>query len=259
MHQSIYAEKANAKGIVIFVHGFLGSPNQFADWADEALDSGYSVASLLLPGHGTDAGALLRINESDWFNHVKKEVDAHCAKHRKVFLVGHSIGGLISLKVAAATSRPLAGICAIAAPVKLNYFSLHSLLSRARLLIGRSDNPIRRTYAASNSVSGLGISAVSAIVHSYLEIRKLMRSVLRGLEHITSPVLLIYSKKDETVSYKSMAMLEAHLPNAPITSLSLVSSLHAYYVPKERAIIAESMCWFLDKHSSSITSIVEGA
>lgn len=252
MHQSSYREKDKAKGIVVFIHGFLGSPNQFSDWSEEVFALGYSVASLLLPGHGPNAERLFRINESDWTKHVENEIKTYRGKYQQIFLVGHSIGGLIALKIAASDSLPLTGICVIAAPIKMNYIAPFSILSRIRLVLSRNDSPIKKTYAASISVPGLSIISVPTILHSFFEIKKLIRT-LGDLAHITLPVLLIYSRKDETVSFKSMSMLESRLLNASTSVLSLPSSLHAYYLPDERAIIAKTLCKFIVENSSSET------
>ncbi len=248
MHQASCKEKDKAKGIVVFIHGFLGSPEQFNDWADAALASGYSVASLLLPGHGGDAKALLRVGESDWLKAAETEISAYCAKYKSVFLVGHSIGGLISLKIAAAGNLPIAGVCAIGAPARLNYVAPHSLRARIRLAFYRREHPIRRTYLAACSVSGFGVSAAPALLHSVLEIKKLMRSTLASMARVTSPVLLVYSQKDETVAFKSMPMIASRLANAPVTSLALSASLHVYYTPSEHAAITKALLGFIEEH-----------
>ena len=47
--------KKDTDTIVIFIHGFLGSPHQFIDLADFVSHMGYACGALLLPGHGGTA------------------------------------------------------------------------------------------------------------------------------------------------------------------------------------------------------------
>ena len=51
-HRPYYREREGADTIVIFIHGFFGSPSQFWELSAIAWEKGYSIASLLLPGHG---------------------------------------------------------------------------------------------------------------------------------------------------------------------------------------------------------------
>ncbi|MDD3038219.1 hypothetical protein [Bacteroides sp.] len=52
MQQPQYIHIEGAQSIVIFIHGIVEGPNQFLHLMGIGSSAGYSVASLLLPGHG---------------------------------------------------------------------------------------------------------------------------------------------------------------------------------------------------------------
>ena len=51
MHDPFSKEHNDTETAVMFIHGFMGSPNQFADLADDVYNKGYSYTSILLPGN----------------------------------------------------------------------------------------------------------------------------------------------------------------------------------------------------------------
>ena len=51
-HKPKHVKLKDATNVVIFIHGIVEGPGQFLRLMEVTYNSGYSAASLLLPGHG---------------------------------------------------------------------------------------------------------------------------------------------------------------------------------------------------------------
>lgn len=102
----------DAAACVIFVHGFVGSGNNFSD-LPEKLAARRHVRVLRLPGHGTTPLDLEDMTNERLLDEVLTEVGTQRQRHRYVVLVGHSMGG--ALASIAASKIPVDGLV-LAAP-----------------------------------------------------------------------------------------------------------------------------------------------
>lgn len=103
----------DARGAVMFVHGFAGSGNNFGEVPDAIAQNGWRVRIMRLPGHGTSPKELSEQRLDGLLRAVLREAAALRARHDRLVLVGHSLGA--SLCVMAAAEMPLDGIV-LAAP-----------------------------------------------------------------------------------------------------------------------------------------------
>ena len=90
-------QRADGKGAVLLLHGFLSSPTDFGELPDRLREDGYEVLVPRQPGHGTTPGRLADITAQD----LREAAHARCAeliaRHRRVSVVGFSMGGALAL------------------------------------------------------------------------------------------------------------------------------------------------------------------
>jgi carboxylesterase len=103
---------------VLLVHGFNGSQKDFAEVEARLLERGMIVVNMLLPGHGSKIKEMLQSGWEDWSQAVHEELRTLKQRCDVVFLVGHSMGGALSLHVAA--HEEVAGIVSICAPLYMH-------------------------------------------------------------------------------------------------------------------------------------------
>lgn len=109
---------SNMDTVVLMIHGFTGSPSEFRRLGYYLNDQGYTVKAILLPGHGTTPEDMLRTGFSDWWRCVKEEFELlRLAGYQRVIPIGHSMGGLLSLKLAMEEQVP--GVVSLATPIHL--------------------------------------------------------------------------------------------------------------------------------------------
>jgi len=240
MHAPFEKEHPNTDTIAIFTHGFMGSPNQFEDLAAFAYRHNCSVLSLLLPGHGGSAKEFTKYRLSHWENHLESEIKRASGSYKNIILLGHSIGGLLSLNASLDKDFNIKGVLLISSPLKLRY-SPRTLLTGIRLhLFPKRTDEILEAYRKSNSIAIPSIFSYLFWHKQTADVYKLMAKTRSNLPAITVPTTIINSKKDETVSLKTAKIFSDGLTNTKKVII-LSESWHAFYTPTERAVVCQEL------------------
>ncbi len=103
----------------LLTHGLYDSPFQMRDIGLHLQKQGLLVRSLLLPGHGTVPGALLKVTYEDWLQTLHYGFNKLCEDTSQVFLVGNSTGAALSLYYALHYPEKVAGIILISPALKI--------------------------------------------------------------------------------------------------------------------------------------------
>jgi carboxylesterase len=88
----------------LLVHGFPGTPAEMRPLAQALHDRGWTTRAILLPGFGPELDTIAERRVEDWIAAVRAALNALRRDHPHVLLIGHSLGGALSL--AAADARP---------------------------------------------------------------------------------------------------------------------------------------------------------
>jgi len=243
-HAPVYREHPDSKGIVVFVHGFMGSPQQFSGLFDVVYRQGYSVSALLLPGHGGSAKYFASGTCERWQGHVDGEVERLSQQYRSIFLVGHSMGGLLAINSSVKFGKSVRGLFLITCPFVLTSFSLYALKLRLKQAFSRRNNPIKKAYFDSCSVT-LSPDIIWCTGRPSAEVKKLIYITESNLQKVRVPVTAVYSYADELTSMKSLDILKSGLQDIPFKQMLLTDSIHVYYTPQEQSIIEKSLEEFL--------------
>ena len=233
-HMPLFREYPGSKSLVVFIHGFMGSPRQFAGLVEVAYREGHSVAALLLPGHGGSAKYFGTGSFELWQGHVDSEIERFSQDFSSVLLVGHSMGGWLAINAAVRFHSCVRGVFLLATPFKRILFSFYALRLRFRQFFSRRDDPLRREYFDNCSVA-LTPNLILTSFRPSAELKRCM-SVARGnLPLLSVPVFAVFSSADELVSLKSVDILRDELGDVPLELVLLSGSTHVLYSPSDRA------------------------
>ena len=106
---------------VILIHGFSSTAQEMYELSKYLNEErGYTTFSVLLAGHGTSPADLAQTNMVDWYKSIKEAYDFLKETCDKIILIGHSMGGTLSLILAA--NEEVDGIVSLCTPVKVEYF-----------------------------------------------------------------------------------------------------------------------------------------
>lgn len=236
---------------VLLVHGGGDTPQTMTHIAQALADAGYTVSAPLLPGHGRDLVSFDASGGDAWFDAVHAEFMALRQSHEWVGVVGLSMGGALSARLAADTQE-------VDALVLLSpYLSMPAsgaLLARTAAVWGLFFPAVRT--ASDRSVLDPAARAVSlgygAFTHRSL--RALRLTAMRGyagLPAITAPTLVMQSTTDNRISTAATQRAFDHL-GAPKKELEWIEGAgHVITVDYGWQRVAErTVSWFEAVRSS---------
>lgn len=83
------------KKAVLVIHGFGGSIIETENFINHVMfNTNYDVYGFTLPGH--DKAVVNHVKYKDWIDASVKQVELLLTKYRKIYVVGHSMGGVIA-------------------------------------------------------------------------------------------------------------------------------------------------------------------
>ena len=94
----------------LLVHGFTGTPQGLRDWGEHLADAGLSVALPRLPGHGTTLAEANLTHWEDWYAEVERHLALLRERCDDVFVMGLSMGGTLSIRLAEEHGDEIAGL-----------------------------------------------------------------------------------------------------------------------------------------------------
>ena len=247
MHTPAYKKYDGADTAVMFIHGFMGSPNQFDDLAEAVYGFGCTYVSVLLPGHGCGADGFVKSGARDWKRHVQSEIDKTKNEYKRIFLVCHSMGGLLALNASLIKENNIAGIVLIATPLKIHLLNPKAMSKRLRFLFLPKDSEIKTAYMKTYSLTKSKFFFYPLFIKPAVSFLRLMRRTKKLLPEVSVPVYMFYSKGDETTSYKSVRLFEEGLRNTQKTVFTLEESWHAFYSDDEKSLIRAKLIEFIQK------------
>ncbi|MGO4499605.1 alpha/beta hydrolase [Paenibacillus sp. 2RAB27] len=196
------------------IHGFTGSPSEFRRIGYILRDEGYTIQALRLPGHGTSPEDMRRTGWTDWYGHVLESYDELAARCKRVVIMGHSMGGLLALKLGG--ERAAAGIISLATPFffTTRKLALAGVMQYVLPYIEKKPKKISTLLDESCAYTKTPIRCV-------VSLRKLVKEVKKLLPRVDAPIWIGQGNKDGIVHPNSAVYLRNSVG-------SQVSELHFY-------------------------------
>ncbi len=207
--------QGNRTGILL-IHGFTGTPKEMR-WMGEYLnEQGFTCLGIRLAGHATTPEDMRRTTYTDWITSVEDGYQILSGITDRIYLVGLSMGGVLSLLMSARLAERVAGVVAMATPYALPQDYPLWLLRLYGFFV--RDNPkSKETPGASwfdKEAFDSHISYPQNPMRSVVELKLLLNEMQFELSQIRKPVLLIHSKDDTAVRSDNMEKIYTRLINA---------------------------------------------
>ena len=245
-HSPSFRDVPGSDTAVLFVHGILGTPDHFLDLLPLIPES-WSYANLLLPGHGGSVRDFARASMVSWRDAVTEGLDRLAQTHRRLLLVGHSMGTLFCINEALHRSDKVAGLFLLAPPL---YPMLTLTATRQSLQVSfgqkRSTAALQAAYDACSITHTKKLWQYLGWIPRFTELFQAARMARMEITELTVPVVAVHSQHDELVSRRSCRVLE----NADCATLhTLPSSGHFYYPPEDLATLQSLFQAFINTHT----------
>lgn len=253
---------ADPKAVVLVAHGYGEHSGRYTHVLEALADAGYAAYTLDHYGHGRSDGIRAYFASFDQpVSHLKAYADRVSAAHpgKKLFLLGHSMGALISLVFTLRYRRDLAGLLISGAPVNADAnvsplviqvgYLLNRIAPRLPLLqmVGldtlSSDPQVAQAFAAdplnykANMRVGMGVG-----------INETAKAVRTRLSEITLPILIMHGEQDQLVNPSGSQTVYERVSSADKTLHMYADMRHEIMNERDKTRVLNDISAWLNAH-----------
>lgn len=243
-HKEYKRINPEARAVVLFVHGIVGTPNHFSELV-QLVPNGVSVCNLLLDGHGGTVRDFSQTSMKQWEAQVRDAVDQLSATHSEIYIVAHSMGTLFAIDRAIENEK-IKGLFLLAVPLKIAP-KPRMVSNLCKVYFDRIKPDDAVALAAKRCY---GIAQDKNPFHyfgwlpRYLELFAKAKQMRRSVQLLQTPCRAYQSARDELVSGKSAQLLAK---NENISLTELKKSGHYYYDPTDLTFLLNEFQEFINQ------------
>lgn len=234
---------------VLLTHGFTGSPASMKPWAESLARRGYAVEVPRLPGHGTRWQDLNATVWDDWYGEVRRAFEKLSAENDVVAACGLSLGGGLTLRLAADVGDRVAGLVLVNPAVHLARKDILAL-------------PLLKWFIGSFPGVGNDIALEGAEEFGYDRTPlKAAHSMMRGwkalradLPRVEAPILFFKSDVDHVVDPSSRELIRAGVRSTDFTEHPLHRSYHVATLDHDAETIHAESADFITRVTADQTA-----
>jgi carboxylesterase len=226
---------------IVCLHGLTGTPYEVRPPAEALARRGFACLGPLLPGHGETPEALARTPAERWLSAALEAYDRLARSHPRVYVLGLSMGGVLALALGA-RRRPR-GLAVLAAPFDLGPLVRFGVPLARRLLRSVPKRPAIADPDARARHPGYARMPLDAVA----ELLALARTVRGELPAVTAPLLLLYGRRDPTVSAANAELVLESVGSRDRALHFLERSQHVLPVDRDREEVAERVAGFFER------------
>ncbi|MDM0045742.1 alpha/beta fold hydrolase [Variovorax dokdonensis] len=268
-----------AEAGVFLIHGLGGTQYDLGTLHKQLTSAGFITHSIVLPGHGTKPEDLIGVHAEDWLEAVCAKYDELSAQHEELHVVGMCMGALLAVEACKRQRHTKGRLIALAAPVFVDgwsvpwYRGLRYLMYRMPRLTDRWRVNEEEPYGIKNerlrAVVRAKFAKGDSFAYSWVplacvrEFDRLRRLVMKGLDSIECPALVIHAREDELTSLRSATFLFERIGAGRRTGQAqmvvLEDSYHLICVDNDKEIVARHVVDFLGASPCTAAVVREGA
>jgi len=225
---------------VLLLHGFTGSPNSMIPWGQALAAAGMGVRVPLLPGHGTRWQDMNATTWHDWYACAEAALEELTRDYGTVFVMGLSMGGALTLRLAQEHARTIAGVVLVNAAVhseRPDRFLLPVLQHVVSGFPGIS-NDIAKPDVDEGAYGKLPLKATASMMQMW----KLVKS---DIAKVCCPVLLFRSTQDHVVEASNATWIAEHVGSSDVELVELSRSFHVATLDYDADVITEMSLAFV--------------
>jgi len=229
---------------VLVSHGFTGTTQSMRFLGETlAREGGFTVVGPRLTGHGTTPEEMAQASAQDWVNDLEEALATLRQQCSKIFITGLSMGGTLTLYMAAMHADLFRGVIPINAAVFLNNPDLASLafMAGAPPAVPGVGSDIKQA-----SVSELAYPVVP--VPAVKQIYALMAITRELLPRIQAPTLVLSSREDHVVPPLNGPYILDNIGAAEKQLVWLENSYHVATLDNDKELVVAETLRFIQAH-----------
>lgn len=233
----------------LLVHGFTGSPFELRPVGKALAASGIGSEGVLLRGHGTHPDDMVGYRYTDWIADVEAGLDRLLGRHDRAVLVGLSMGGTLTLNVAArrANDPRVVGLVSIGGTLYLADWRLRivHLINKVVKWQAWGQPDIKDRSAWDRHVAYRRIRTCTIP-----EVLRLMRETSSLLAEIHQPALIVQARDDHIVPAGNAERIRDGIASVDRRVLILDNCYHVSTVDFDADLLNAEIVRFVERLGS---------
>jgi carboxylesterase len=225
---------------VLVLHGFTGSPKSVKPWGQRLAEEGWRVRVPRLPGHGTTWQDMNITTWQDWYAEADRNLRELLKTCEHVFVMGLSMGGSLTLRLAENHGDAIRGIVLVNPAV-------HSERPD-RFLLPVIKHVLGSFPGISNDIAKPGVDegAYTRIpLKAAASLQQMWGLVRQDIARVQQPLLLFRSATDHVVEASNGAWIMDHVSSPDRTEVILDRSHHVATLDYDAEIIEDGSIAFV--------------
>lgn len=247
MAHKTYKKETSGDTAVLFIHGFLGSPEHFERFIAH-IPFDVAVFNILLSGHGGTVMDFGNASMKEWQKQSTQAVEELFKKYKNVYIVAHSMGTFFAMD-AVIRHPEIKGIFLMQTPLKIGVKSAAVINTIKSLFNIFDEDDTSAAYKAAHSVKlNFRVWEYISWIPRYIELFRESKRARSTILSVKTPCRIFQSKNDELVSIKSVKFIPE---KENISLFILEKSAHFIYTKKEEEFLIERFLEMLTNGENS--------
>ena len=256
-------EHSNPRAEVLITHGFGEHSGRYGALTDHLVNHGYSVTAYDHRGHGLSDGLPGHVESfAEYDQDLAKLINSVRLRSqaRSLFLVGHSMGGLIALRYAARNHGELSGalisapLIEVAIPVPAHKLMIARVGARMAPRM-RLDSEINPSYLSRDPEVGRAYAADPLVNRKvspkwFAEATRAMQEVSEWASRITLPILVMHGTDDRLASVAATKRIFEQFASADKELVIYPGFYHELFNEPEKRDVFEKVTSWLEERVS---------
>ena len=261
IYYQCWLPEGESRAVLLIVHGLAEHSGRYMNVVNHFVPLGYAVYGVDHVGHGKSSGTRVYVERFEDYTDTLKiyfDMVRHWQPEKPVFLVGHSMGGLIGAVYLLDHQAELTGAVLSGPAVKV-----HDTVSPAFIFVGKLISVLMPKLGLIG-LEAEGVSRDPAVVQAYVndplvcrgkvtarlsaEFVKAIRRVAAEATKITLPILILQGTADRLVDPKGAQMLYDAV-NSVDKTIKIYDGLYheVYNEPEHGQVLGDVKAW-LETH-----------
>lgn len=229
---------------VLLIHGFTGSPVEMYPMGEYLAGRGLTVLGVQLAGHGRTPEEMAQTGWRDWVASAQEGLERLRAGREQVYVVGYSLGGIITLHLA--SRSPMDGAVLLATPLYLSDWRLNLVPLMKPLIrffpMGGPESPdpvVKERFWCYDRVP----------LRCVDELRHFVRRTRRELPQVQVPLLIVQGDLDQSVPPDCPQEIYDRTASTDKAILRFANSTHSLPADRDREEVWQRTCEFIARRA----------
>lgn len=203
---------------ILLIHGFAGGSYDYSNLANDLqLHRDFDVYSFTLPGH--DKLIIKDVTRDDWIRYSEKQIETLIKRgYKKIYVIGHSMGGVIASHLA--KKYPQIKKLILASPA-FRYFTFKN--DKLDIFASLKQTPdLFKDYETDNVLSRV----LKLPLSTTLEFINLVKEHSDDVKDVLCPTLILWGNKDKIVPKDGVMHVFKNISSDSVTLYEIDNVTH---------------------------------